>query len=43
MRINTKRIRERVTKMNNAWKQGAANATFKGIKQPDFQAKIEDG
>jgi len=36
-----KRIRERVTRMNNAWKQGAPTVTFKGIKQSDFQARIE--
>ena len=41
MRTNTKKIRERVTKMNNAWKQGAPTVTFKGITQPAFQAKIE--
>ena len=36
-----KQIKERVTRMNNAWKQGAATVTFKGIKQIDFQSKIE--
>lgn len=41
MSVANKRIRERVTRMNNAWKQGAPTAVFKGIKQPDFQAKIE--
>jgi hypothetical protein len=41
MRTNTKKIRERVTKMNNAWKQGAPTVTFKGITQPAFQADIE--
>jgi hypothetical protein len=41
MPINTKRIKERVTHMNNAWKQGAAAVTFKGIKQSDFQASID--
>lgn len=41
MRTNTKRIKERVTRMNNAWKQGAANAVFKGITQAAFQSKID--
>jgi hypothetical protein len=41
MPINTKKVRERVTKMNNAWKQGAPTVTFKGFTQPNFQAKIE--
>ena len=36
-----KKIKERVTKMNNAWKQGAPTVTFKGITQPAFQADIE--
>ncbi|MDT5123604.1 MAG: hypothetical protein QOC96_3086 [Acidobacteriota bacterium] len=38
---NNKKIRERVIKMNNAWKQGAPTVTFKGIKQSDFQTDIE--
>ena len=37
----TKKIRERVTRMNNAWKQGAPNATFKNITQPQFQTRID--
>jgi hypothetical protein len=41
MPVRIKQVRERVTKMNNAWKQGAPNATFKGITQSAFQAKIE--
>jgi len=27
--------------MNNAWKQGAPNAVFRGISQTDFQAEID--
>ncbi|PYS52058.1 MAG: hypothetical protein DMF68_02520 [Acidobacteria bacterium] len=41
MAVHTKKIKERVTRMNNAWKQGAPTAVFKGINQPDFQAEIE--
>ena len=41
MPTRNKRIRERVTKMNTAWKQGAPTVTFKGHTQPDFQTKIE--
>lgn len=41
MPLNNKQIRERVTKMNNAWAQGARDAVFKGIKQADFQADIQ--
>ena len=41
MPVRIKQVRERVTKMNNAWKQGAPTATFKGITQPAFQADIE--
>ena len=41
MAIATKRIRERVTKMNNAWAQGAPNAVFGGITQTDFNTRIE--
>lgn len=37
-----KKIKERVTKMNNAWKQGAPTVAFKNIKQSDFQTKIEN-
>jgi hypothetical protein len=36
-----KKIKERITKMNNAWKQGAPAVTFKGVRQADFQSKIE--
>jgi hypothetical protein len=41
MPVRIKQVRERVTKMNNAWKQGAPTVAFKGIKQSDFQADIE--
>ena len=41
MSVHSKHIRERVTKMNSAWKQGAPTASFKGIKQSDFQTGIE--
>ncbi len=37
----TKRIRERVTRINNAWAQGAPNATFGGITRADFNTRIE--
>lgn len=40
MPVNVKKIRDRVTKMNNAWAQGAATIVFKGVKQVDFQANI---
>lgn len=41
MPVYVKQIRERVTKMSNAWGQGAATVTFKGIKQADFQTAIQ--
>ena len=41
MANRNKEIRERVTKMNNAWAQGAPTATFKGITQAAFQADIQ--
>ena len=40
MTTRNKRIRDRVTQMNNAWAQGAATATLKGITQTAFQADI---
>lgn len=40
MANRNKEIRERVTKMNNAWAQGAPTAVFKGITQAAFQADI---
>jgi hypothetical protein len=36
-----KRIRERVTQMNNAWLQGAPTVKFKGVTQTGFQADIQ--
>src|ERR1041385_4602818 len=41
MAIATKRIRERVTKINNAWSQGASNATFGGITRTDYNTRIQ--
>lgn len=40
MPLNNKQIRERVEKMNNAWKQGAATVNFGGVTQPGFQTEI---
>ena len=41
MSIPTKRIRERVNKMNNAWAQGAPTAVFNGISQSAFNTKVQ--
>ena len=41
MAIPTKRIRERVTQMNDAWEQGAKTTAFGGITQPQFDTKIK--
>jgi hypothetical protein len=41
MPVPTKRIRERVNQMNRAWKQGAPDAVFNGISQPQFDTKIK--
>ena len=41
MPVNTKSIRERVTRMSNGWAQGAPNVTVRGITQPGFQADID--
>jgi hypothetical protein len=41
MPLNNKQIRERVTKMSNAWAQGAADAVFKGITRTAFDADIQ--
>jgi hypothetical protein len=41
MAIATKRIRERVTRINNAWTQGAPTATFGGITRTDFSTRIQ--
>jgi len=40
MPSRNKQTRDRVTTMNNAWKQGAPAAVFRGISQPAFQADI---
>jgi hypothetical protein len=40
MPSRNKQIRDRVTKMNNAWAQGAANVTFGGLTQSGFQTDI---
>ena len=40
MANRNKEIRERATKINNAWKQGAADAVFKAITQPVFQTEL---
>jgi hypothetical protein len=37
----TKRIRERVTQMNDAWSQGASTTVFGGIGQTQFDTKIK--
>jgi hypothetical protein len=41
MPARNKQIKERVTKMNNAWAQGAAAVPFKGITQTGFAADIK--
>ena len=41
MSVATKRIRERVTQMNNAWAQAAPTAVFGGITQAAFQTRIQ--
>ena len=41
MPTQTKRIRKRVTQMNDAWSQGAPTAVFGGITQPQFDTKIK--
>jgi hypothetical protein len=41
MPVATKRIRERVTQMNNAWAQNAMTAVFNGISQTQFDTKIK--
>ena len=40
-KVNVKKIRERVTKMNTAWTQSSSLVAFKGITQSAFQAKIQ--
>lgn len=39
--VDNKRIREQSNVMNDAWVEGAAAVNFNGIKQTDFQTKIE--
>ncbi len=41
MPVPTKKIRERVTQMNDAWAQGAATAAFGGITRTQFDTKIK--
>ncbi|HEV7473431.1 MAG TPA: hypothetical protein VGN90_05225 [Pyrinomonadaceae bacterium] len=41
MPLNNKQIRERITKMSNAWEQGASTVTFMGIARDTFQANIQ--
>lgn len=40
MRVNIKKVRERVVLMNDAWRQLAASNKFMGVSQTDFDAKI---
>lgn len=40
MPSRNRQIKERVTKMNNAWAQGAADVIFSGITQPGFEGDI---
>ncbi len=40
MANRNKETRERATKMNNAWKQGASSAVFKAITQPAFETEL---
>ena len=40
MPTRNSQIRDRVTRMNNAWEQGAPTATLKGITQAAFHADI---
>lgn len=41
MPARNKQIKERVKRMSNAWAQGAANVTFKGITRTGFDADIK--
>jgi len=41
MPTQTKRIRERVNRMNDAWSQGASTVVFGGITQTQFDTKIK--
>ena len=40
-RINPKEIRDRVTRMNNGWTEGAPTVEFGGVKRTDFSTDIE--
>ena len=39
-RVNVKEIKERVTKMNDGWAEGAPAVEFNGVRQSDFAADI---
>ena len=39
-RVDEKKIRERVVKMDSAWEEGAPAVEFGAIKQTNFQAEI---
>ena len=41
MAVPTKRIRERVNRINDAWAQGASTAVFNGISQTQFDTKVK--
>ena len=41
MPTQTKKIRERVTQMNDGWSQGAENTAFSGITQTQFDTRIK--
>lgn len=40
MANRNKEIKERATRINNAWKQGADKAIFKAITQPAFETEL---
>lgn len=39
-KVDKKSIKKRAVKMNDAWKEGAPDVEFMGIKQADLDAKI---
>lgn len=39
-KVNVKEIRERVTKMNDGWAEGAPTVEFNGVEQSEFAADI---
>ncbi len=41
MPLTNKQIRERATKMSNAWAQGAPDVVFKGITRVSFNAALQ--